>query len=101
MWHAEVLPEGWSSVAGELDEAGLFTDAYLAGGTGLALRFGHRISVDLDVMRSSPFSSEEFRDRLQGRPGLRGLELAPHTLHLELRGRWRGFRWPTPGTSRA
>ncbi|MCR4376164.1 MAG: nucleotidyl transferase AbiEii/AbiGii toxin family protein [Acidobacteria bacterium] len=84
--HPEVLPEGWASVAVELDELGLLNDAYLAGGTGLALRFGHRVSIDLDLMLPVPFSSEDVRDRLQGRPGLRHLELAPHTLHAEMRG---------------
>ena len=31
----------------------------LAGGTSLALRFGHRISVDLDFFTSEPFDNEE------------------------------------------
>ena len=86
MWHPEVLPGKWASVAVGLGELGLLNDAYLAGGTGLALRFGHRVSADLDVMLPVPFSSEDVRDRLQGRPGLRHLELAQHTLHAELRG---------------
>lgn len=32
---------------------------YLAGGTALALRFGHRLSIDLDFFSSEPFSSED------------------------------------------
>lgn len=86
MWHPEVLPEGWASVAVELDELGLLTDAYLTGGTGLALRFGHRVSTGLDLMLPVPFSSEDIRGRLQGRPGLRHLESAEHTLRAELKG---------------
>ena len=86
MWHPEVLPERWASVAVELGVLGLLNDAYLAGGTALALRFGHRVSTDLDVMLAAPFSSEDVRDRLQGRYGLRHLEFAEHTLHAELRG---------------
>lgn len=86
MWHPEVLPAGWAPVAAALDELGLLRDAYLAGGTGLALRFGHRTSIDLDLMVPEPFSSEAIRDRLDGQPGLQNLELAPNTLHAELRG---------------
>lgn len=86
MWHSEVLPTGWSPVAVALAQLGLLDDAYLAGGTGLALHFGHRVSVDLDLMLPEPFSSDAVRDRLAGQPGLRDLELAPNTLHAELRG---------------
>ena len=38
-----------------LGHSGILKDAYLAGGTALALQSGHRISVDLDF-----FTTEEF-----------------------------------------
>jgi hypothetical protein len=86
MWHPEVLPPAWASVAVELDELGLLTDAYMAGGTALALRFGHRRAGDLELMSPTPFSSEEARERLLDRPEVLNLEYAEHTLRAEIRG---------------
>ena len=42
-----------------LGASGLLKDAYLAGGTALALQIGHRVSVDLDF-----FTRKEFNERL-------------------------------------
>lgn len=33
-------------------------DFYLAGGTGLAIQLGHRMSLDLDFFSQTPFESE-------------------------------------------
>ena len=44
--HREVLTERGAEVYGFLNR---FDDFYLAGGTGLALQLGHRISVDFDL----------------------------------------------------
>jgi len=42
-----------------LSQTPILEDFYLAGGTGLALQFGHRISIDLDF-----FSAQEFNPEL-------------------------------------
>jgi hypothetical protein len=86
MWHPEVLPAAWASVAVELDELGLAAEGYLAGGTALALRLGHRLSGDLDLMVPVPFSSEEIRARLAARTDVRHISAAEHALHAEIRG---------------
>ncbi len=44
-----------------LDELKQFV---LVGGTNLSLRFGHRLSIDLDLFTNQPFDSEYIRDRL-------------------------------------
>ncbi len=54
----------------------------LAGGTSLALRFGHRLSVDLDFFTSEPFENEQlatvlkrdfaFDERRRGSTGITG-----------------------------
>ena len=44
--HREVLTKGGGELFGFLSR---FDDFYLAGGTGLALQLGHRISVDFDL----------------------------------------------------
>lgn len=44
------------------------------------------MSVDVDLFSESDFASDVVRNRLRGLNTLRNLELAPGTLHLELRG---------------
>jgi hypothetical protein len=85
-WHREVLPPGWIDAARALRARRVLDGFYLAGGTGVALQRGHRLSVDLDLFSESNFASGTLRDQLRGLDGLRNLELAPGTLHLELRG---------------
>lgn len=83
-WHAEVLPDGWARAMADLAARSALSGFYLAGGTGLALSLGHRRSVDLDVFGESEFESTGLRDRLRNLEGLRKLETAPGTVHLEL-----------------
>ena len=82
--HPKVLsPRGWSLVRSLVAER-LTDDWVLAGGTGLALQFGHRLSRDLEFFRQGPFDSLELADALsrvgpvhvQGRSG--------GTLHLTI-----------------
>ena len=41
-----------------LGESKLMKDAYLAGGTALALQIGHRVSVDFDFFTPKTFSEQ-------------------------------------------
>jgi hypothetical protein len=84
-WYVEVLPEEWSRAQQVLANRGLLEGFYLAGGTGLALTFGHRRSVDLDLFSEREFDSGRLRDRLRGQH-LADLEIGPGTLHLTLHG---------------
>jgi len=43
-----------------LSKSGIIKNAYLAGGTALALQFGHRISVDLDFFTDKKFDEKFF-----------------------------------------
>ncbi|MCB4756840.1 MAG: nucleotidyl transferase AbiEii/AbiGii toxin family protein [Elusimicrobia bacterium] len=47
-WHKEAVTEGCLRAAGHLRKFIWLKEFYLAGGTALALQYGHRISVDLD-----------------------------------------------------
>lgn len=85
-WHLEVLPADWTRAADDLASRSALDDFYLAGGTGLALQLGHRRSIDLDLFRETEFGSSELRDRLRGLAGLRKLETALGTVHLQLHG---------------
>jgi hypothetical protein len=83
-WHPEVLPPGWSMAAQRLAQRSVLSGFYLAGGTGLALRIGHRRSVDLDLFSETVFDATSVRDRLRGVEGLSRVEVAEGTVHLLL-----------------
>lgn len=85
-WHREVLPDGWRMAVRDLASRSALEHCYLAGGTGLALYFGHRRSVDLDLFRETTFDSARLRDRLDGLSRLRNVEMSAGTLYLELHG---------------
>jgi hypothetical protein len=85
-WHPEVLPEAWPRVADDLARRGTLAGFYLAGGTGLALQYGHRRSADLDLFRETEFDSLELSARLQGQAGLERVALERGTAHLVLHG---------------
>jgi hypothetical protein len=85
LWHPETIPPDTEELVGSLARV-LPSGAYLAGGTGLALRLGHRRSVDLDFFLPSVFDEELL---LQGLRVLRGIvveQRAPQTLHLAIEG---------------
>ena len=57
---------------------------YLAGGTALALQYGHQTSADLDFFSSDPFTEDGFLSALQNVSGIQVLSRAPETLHLQI-----------------
>lgn len=75
----EVLPPG-----GEADLALLAEIArgfYLAGGTGLALQLGHRVSGDLDFFSATEFEPDVLRDRMVSAGQFTLVSEARGTLH--------------------
>ena len=54
-WHREVISDATEAVLRSLRDAKVLDRFYLAGGTGLALRFGHRLSRDLDFFAPNLF----------------------------------------------
>ena len=62
--HSKVLsPRAWAVVR-RLVSAGHLEGWILAGGTGLALEFGHRLSEDLDFFRAGAFEPQSLCERL-------------------------------------
>ncbi len=62
-------------------------DYYLAGGTGLALMEGHRISVDLDIFTHTMTDIEAVLGRLRGQvPELSVTSVSAGTLYVEVLG---------------
>ncbi len=63
--HQEALTKNTKNVLDALNSAGIVKDFYLAGGTALALYFGHRFSVDLDWFAEKFDYTPIFRRQLE------------------------------------
>lgn len=61
----EVLTKNTESVLNALDASGVIRNFYLAGGTALALYFGHRFSIDLDWFAEKFDYTPSFRRQLE------------------------------------
>src|SRR5688572_28805857 len=81
-WHPEVLPKESFEVLTQLASKAVLLPFYLAGGTALALQWGHRTSVDLDFFSSDTFSEEVLISALQPLHAMHIISKAPETLHL-------------------
>lgn len=68
--HLSILPESQRNLWKELDQVS--SDFVLYGGTALALRLGHRISVDFDFFTASAFHPDVL---MEGMPFARGSEI--------------------------
>src|SRR5579864_2261406 len=83
-WHPETVTAATTDALRSLRDQGLLTGSYLAGGTGLALRFGHRRSVDLDFFAGDLFDQAALLNRAQTTPGFSLVSIAPHTIHATI-----------------
>jgi hypothetical protein len=94
-WNKEVIPEAAEQVLGMLLKSiGSF---YLAGGTGLALQLGHRLSRDFDFFTSESFDEERLLSDLKDIEKLSVVSMGRETLHLHVRGikvSFLGYRYP-------
>ncbi|PIP75729.1 hypothetical protein COW86_02135, partial [Candidatus Kuenenbacteria bacterium CG22_combo_CG10-13_8_21_14_all_39_9] len=57
------LEQKTKRVFSALAKAGVAQDFYLAGGTALALQFGHRQSIDLDFFTAKNFSLNQLKNK--------------------------------------
>jgi predicted nucleotidyltransferase component of viral defense system len=87
-WREEVFDEAARAAARRLAAAS--GDFYLAGGTALALRLGHRISLDLDLFSAkNALGAEQRRALLEALAASGPLEIKEEkdgTVHLDLDG---------------
>ncbi len=86
IWYREAISRAVEDALTALSTMPFFSAFYLAGGTGLALKFGHRCSVDLDFFSAEPVDEEALLAALRPLTPLSVLGKAPQTLHLLLRG---------------
>ncbi len=85
-WHQEILPSDSHKVLHELIYAIPLSEFYLAGGTGLALLYGHRLSRDFDFFTAQLFDENAFIQRLQGLNDLTIVAKSEHTVHITYMG---------------
>jgi hypothetical protein len=96
-WHRTVIPASTEATLCALRDAHLLDRFYLAGGTGLALQFGHRLSLDLDFFSEDHFDEEMLLQRVQTLEGFTLVAKAPHTLHAtvqETKVSFLGYAYP-------
>jgi hypothetical protein len=86
--HEKVLPKGSLDLLSGIEkvEASLLRGWVLAGGTGLALQLGHRVSEDFDFFRAAPFSLEAMHRVLREVGGYETMQESEHTLTVLVRG---------------
>ncbi len=85
--HEKVLPQHSLELLTELEkDSSIFLKGWtLAGGTGLAFHFGHRISEDLDFFRTDDLDVRSLHDVLGAHGKYETLQEAEHTLTVLIR----------------
>ena len=85
--HEKVLPQHSLELLTELEQnnSPLFSNWTLAGGTGLALRLGHRVSADLDFFRTDGLDVRGLHEALGTYGAYETLQEAEHTLTVLIR----------------
>ncbi len=77
-FHREVLDDSTAALLSRMAREDAFHDFYLAGGTGLALQLGHRMSLDLALFSERPWSASHVLDAARA--------LGPTVIDLETEG---------------
>ena len=85
MWHRETVDGGVEQTLRDLHNVPILTSFYLAGGTGLALRLGHRRSVDLDFFLGEDFNEDSVLQKLQHLEGFALVGKEPGTIYANIR----------------
>jgi hypothetical protein len=96
-WHPETLAASTDAALRLMRDQALLGGVYLAGGTGFSLRFGHRISVDLDFFSPDLFDEEILLQRIQNLSGFSLVTKSSHTLHAviqETKVSFLGYAYP-------
>jgi len=84
VWHREVITASTEATLRTLRDAHIVDSFYLAGGTGLALQFGHRLSLDLDFFAAVQFDEEALLQRVHTLAEFSLVAKAPYTFHTTI-----------------
>ncbi len=96
VWHKEILPTASNEVLNDINRSLSLSQFYLAGGTGLALMLGHRLSRDFDFFSTELFNEDILIQKLQGLSNLTIVSKNEHTLHIvlkEIKVSFLGYRY--------
>lgn len=96
-WHSDVISGETEGTLRGLQGAHLLDRFYLAGGTALALQFGHRLSLDLDFFAGEHFDEDALLQKMQALEGFALAAKAPYTLHaaiLRTKVSFLGYSYP-------
>jgi hypothetical protein len=85
-WHREVISPAVGEILTLLGSQQSLDAFYLAGGTALALHFGHRRSADLDFFTDRSFDEERLVSSLQSRARISVVAKDRQTVHLHVDG---------------
>src|ERR1035437_6272526 len=101
--HEETLAKSTRRLFDKLAESPWISDFYLAGGTALAMRLGHRISVNLDFFSEKGFNEAALIDKLVSIGDLRIFQKASRSVTGsidEVKVSFLGYEYPilTAGT---
>ena len=97
VWHREVITASTEATLRTLRDAHIVDRFYLAGETGLALQFGHRLSLDLDFFATVQFDEETLLQRVHKLEEFSLVAKAPYTLHTtigETKVSFLGYAYP-------
>jgi hypothetical protein len=78
--HAEAVSPMLLATVRSLAEDACLKDFFLVGGTSLALRFGHRVSVDIDMFTAGAFEVTALAEHLRANLGLDGISVAKNSV---------------------
>jgi hypothetical protein len=81
LWHREVITSEAERALRDMRTLGVLDRCYLAGGTALALQYGHRRSHDFDFFRRDGLDPEALIRKLKALDGFALASHAPDTLH--------------------
>lgn len=97
IWHKEVISQtAWKTLK-EIYNFPFFSSFYLAGGTGLSLKLGHRRSYDFDFFNPQLFNEDIVLQQMQSLENFVLVSKGQHTLHLTINGvkvSFLGYKYP-------
>lgn len=83
--HLETVSQELIAILHQLMQAAELNDFCLVGGTALALRFGHRRSIDIDLFTDRPFDANSLAQRLERKFGLQQTVTESNTVLGQIR----------------
>jgi predicted nucleotidyltransferase component of viral defense system len=84
VWHRETVEARVERTLRDLHNVPILKSFYLAGGTGLALRLGHRLSADLDFFVGEDFNEDYVLQKLQHLDGFATIAKEPGTIYANI-----------------